>query len=141
MADSQDHLTRAKAHFDTANAIVQHGEFPWGAVALFYAGMHVIHAGLPLMPNLSIAQQHPESHTGKTFMAEGTLIVVQRYVSMLHLPYSSLHSMSVDVRYNGYLPGRAEADNLRNVDLRQIARWACGLVHGNPGCTCWLQSV
>jgi hypothetical protein len=118
-----------------------HRDFGWAAVATFYSGMHMIHAGLPTLPHLSVAQQHPESHDGSTYMAEGTNIIVRRHVSALHTYYKSLFSMSVDVRYNGAEPSQAQAEQLRRTDLPPIAKWACEQFHADPNCACWLRSV
>jgi hypothetical protein len=134
-------LSRAEAHFSAAEVIHRHNEYPWATVALFYAGMHLIHAGLPALAHLSVAQQHPESHDGSTFQAEGTNVIVRRYVQHLHTQYKSLFSASIDVRYNGNPTTRAEAENHRRIDLPPIAAWACEQIHADPSCGCWLRAM
>lgn len=141
MSASNDHLNWAEAHARAADAIMKTGQHAWSVVACFYSGLHMVHAALPHMQQLSVAQQHPENHTGRTFQSEGTCVVIDRYVSSLSAPYRSLFDGSIDVRYNGHQPTRAEAEAHRTFDLQKIAKWACSVIHTPQPCDCWLIAL
>lgn len=140
MPPSQDHLLWAQAHYDAGQSLVEARQYPWAVVAFYYSALHMLHAGLPVLPDLSPAQQHPESHTGITYGSEGTNHVVRRYLRQLDTPYRSLYDAGLAVRYRGDQPDKAVALEHRRKDVRPIAEWLCPLVHNDDG-DCWLTRI
>lgn len=118
-----------------------HHEYAWAAVAYFYAGMQLVHAILPTMNTLTVAQQHPESHRDYTSGAEGTNVVVRKHLAELDNAYRSLYDVSLDVRYRGARLKQAVAQHHRDDDLAAIGDHACRALHPEQLCDCWLRKI
>lgn len=137
-----DHLRAAQNHDAAARAMFEAREYSWTAVALFYCGMHLVHSALPYLQHLTTAQQHPENHTGTSYKAEGTSMIVRAHAPSIRVPYDSLFNASLDVRYNGVILGRAEAREHRRVDLTAIADWAAQqIAQGGDAVEPWLSGL
>jgi hypothetical protein len=139
---SAEHLSAAERHFRSAGAMIGVGEYNWASVALFYSAMHLVHAVLPVQSavRLAPAQQHPENHTGRDFLSEGTNVIVRTHFRPIDNMYKSLYQESLDVRYGSKVLTLAEAQGHVRYDLSPIADWACLQVHTQP-CQCWMTSV
>ena len=132
----------ALGHYLAARDIWHGGRhYSWAVTALFYSAMHLVLAGLPTVPGLTIAQQNPESHEGRAHGAEGTNWVVRRYVSTISTPYLSLYDASYEARYKGGAPSREEVRLHRAHDLAAIAEWSCEHVHRANCACCWLRDI
>ena len=138
---TQDALAEAEVIFQEGEHCYRVGEYRWACVAYFYSAMNMIQAALPTIPTLTVAQQHPESHAGTAFGAEGTNVIVRKYIPSVKQPYASLFNQSVAIRYHGQKISLAVADHHRNNDLPPIARWTCLQAHGVADCDCWMRAV